>query len=173
MKQSDITAFFEQIAREFKPISHELNDRQAFALVSDESVETKIRENLDFSQWCLLIERAKPRVGKNSAGNKFVYRSFNFTVCKMVAGMSQDEKQTVRELSEFYGLVIFKKILEKQLKSKMPYEVDVEFSLDTVTEETQAEYYSNILNSDILGTDYLITIYEPFGKNYVDETLWN
>ncbi len=173
MKQSQITAYFEEIARKFKPVSHEINNRQAFALISDDTVETKIRDLLDFDEWCLLIERAKPRVKTNQAKAPFVYRSFNFTVCKSVARMSEEEKQEVRELSEFYGLVIFKKLLQNQLKSKLPYEPEVEFTLDTITEDTQAEYYYNILNTDIIGTDYLITISEKFGKNYEDETLWN
>ncbi len=172
MKQTQINAYFEDLAIRFKPSSHDPEGVKHFTIIDSDAISEAIRRDLDFETWCLLLEEAAPNIKSNDSKAFHEYYNFRFTVCKDAARLDAVQRRTVKEESLELSKHIFAHIIENYKSSKLFN--PTEFALKNIRFDASFDYYQDILNEDILGTDCLITIYTDFNtKKYNDVSLWN
>lgn len=172
MKQEVITAYFEDIARRFKPISHSV-EKTAFKMLSDEKENKKIASEIENrNDWFMLLEPARTNVRANNASQQNVYRTFSFTICIAAHKKKSSEKEELYNTAEFYALAIFKKIVKEQRLHKNGSVVNPFFQLCDMDLDTQVERYYDILSDSIIGVDAQIKIKLPYDLSFEDETLW-
>ena len=173
MTQDVITAYFEQIATNFKPISH-TPAKHRFAEMDADTIAEEVKDKLDFSDWCLLLEETTPKVRANEANALNEYRYFRYTVCKSATGLDAAERKAIFHQAEIYGKHIFMKILREYRASRERKDPTKVFPLRDIEPKFEMEKYADILNEDIIGIDTAISIKEPFKESdYNDVTLWN
>jgi hypothetical protein len=172
MKQTEITAYFEDLATRFKAIQHDPNGIKHFAIIDSDEISAEIKRDLDFNSWCMLLEEAAPVIKSNDAKAFHQYYTFRFTICKDVSRQNATEKREIKEESLELSKAIFAYIIENHKASRLWNATD--FALKNIKFEASFEAYENILNENILGYDCLITVSSDFNtKLYNNQTLWN
>lgn len=172
MKQTEITAYFEDLATRFKPIQHDPDGINHFAVIDSDEITDEIKRTLDFTTWCMLLEEAGPSIKSNDAKAFHQFYTFRFTICKDVSRLNATEKREIKEESLELSKSIFAYIIENYKSSKLWHGPD--FALKNIKSEASFEPYADILNEDILGYDCLITVSSDFNtKTYNNPTLWN
>lgn len=173
MTQDVITEYFENIATKFKPISH-TPTKHRFAEMDADTIAEEVKDKLDFSDWCLLLEETMPKVRANEANALNEYRYFRFTVCKSATGLEAAQRKAIYNQAEVYAKHIFMYILREKRASKERKDPTKIFPLRDIESKFEMEKYADILNEDIIGIDTGISIKEPFiESDFKDETLWN
>ena len=173
MTQSQITEYFEDLAKRFIPISHDPQGIKRFSVIDSDTISEEIRHDLNFNNWCMLLEEAAPRIESNETKAFNEYYTFRFTVCKDISRLNFTQKRQTKEDSLQLSKQIFAHIIESYKGSKLFNAVNP-FALKNIQFKANFEYYEDILNENLLGTDCLITIYGSFNaKIYNNQTLWN
>jgi hypothetical protein len=173
MTQDAITEYFKEIAANFKPISH-TSTKHRFAEMDADTIAEEVKDKLDFTDWCLLLEETTPKVKANEANALNEYRYFRYTVCKSATGLDAAQRKAIYNQAEIYGKHIFMKILKDYRESRVRKNPTKIFALRDIESKFDMEKYADILNEDIIGIDTAISIKEPFKEaDYNDPTLWN
>lgn len=170
MTQTEITAYFEEIAIRFKPISHNTNGKKRFAVIDSDEITEATKRNLDFSDWCMLLEESSPRITANDAKAFHEYYTFRYTICKDISRYANQRSEIKQESLE-YSKQIFAHIIEHYKSSKLF--AGSPFALKNVKFEATFEAFENILNENLLGYDCQLTISSHFDTKTQDPTLWN
>lgn len=172
MEQWIITSYFEQLAKDFKAISHTKDGINRFSILDEDSIAEEIRGSLDFSSWCLLLEKAPTKVKANESDVLHEYRTFRFTICRDASRLGATDKLLIFEEAELIAKKIFTRILKDHRKARRTNITS--FPLFDLVHQLDLENFEDILNGDIIGTDAKITIKNPFNENsYYTESEWN
>jgi len=172
MTQTIISNYFKDIATRFVPISHNDTTNNRFCVIDDDIISDEIKRTLDFSDWCLLLEEVAPEIRANDSNHYHEYYTLRFTVCKDVS-RHKAELSTIKETSIQYAKAIFARIIQDYEKSKKIKPAATPFALKNIQFKANFEYYQNILEENLLGTDCTITIYDAFNCQQNDPALWN
>lgn len=172
MTQTEITAYFEDLATRFVPISHNPAGVKRFAVIDDDIISDEIKRDLDLSQWCMLLEEVGPRIKANESKHFHEYRTFRFTVCKDYS-REKIHKTALKIQSLEYAKNIFAHIINTYKSSKL-FEKLINFQLTNIQFSAEFDPYEDILNENVIGYDCQLTIYQPFScKSYDLPTQWN
>ena len=172
MTQIEITAYFEDLATRFVPISHSALGVKRFCVMDSDLVSDEIKRDLDFSQWCMLLEEVGPRIKANESKHFHEYRTFRFTICKDYS-REKANKAAIKMQSLEYAKNIFAHIINTYQSSKL-FSSLTSFALANIQFSAEFDYYEDILNEDLIGTDCQLTIYQPFNcKSHDLPAQWN
>lgn len=172
MTQTEITDYFEDLATRFVPISHEPEGVKRFSVIDSDTISDEIKRDLDFSQWCMLLEEVGPRIRANESKHFHEYRTFRFTICKDFS-REKTNKAALKMQSLEYAKNVFAHIINTYKTSKLFDSLNA-FALANIQFSAEFDFYEDILNEDVIGTDCQLTIYQPFNcKSYDLPAQWN
>lgn len=172
MTQAQISQYFEDLATRFVPISHNAQGKKRFCVIDSDTVSDEVKRDLDFTNWCMLLEEVGPRIRANESKHFHEYRTFRFTICKDYS-REKANKSAIKNQSMEYAKNIFAHIINTYHASKL-FDAAKNFSLTNIQLSAEFEFYEDILNEDLIGTDCQLTIYQPFNcKSHDLPAQWN
>ena len=112
MNNQEQKAYFEQLATQYRPIGH-TRDAPRFCRYNMDEVVTGLRQNLDLSQYCLLLEAPTGTLENNQGDGNFDNQEIAFMVIRMVEERNFDEEEQVLSESRRMGVQLLARIIEQ------------------------------------------------------------
>jgi hypothetical protein len=132
---NEIEGFFEDVARRYRPIGHtELRPR--FCRFDMEELAGKLRQDIDLSEYCLLMEAPTGKLFDNGYDGHADLQDLAFWVVKNVQTNNFDQERQVLADTRRMGRAIIRRI-HTRLNEAQP------FDLNTVTYDKVGPVFGN------------------------------